>query len=171
MQGKLCRVVIRPIREDDDLVELTEMLHRAYAPLAERGMRYLATHQSVEITGERVREGETYFAEFDGRVVGTITLTIRQYPEDGTWQNRSEVATFHQFAVDPDFQGSGIGTMLLKFVEDRSKQLGARELSLDTSEQADDLIALYEHKGFRFVEHVRWSGVNYRSVVMSKTLA
>jgi DNA-binding winged helix-turn-helix (wHTH) protein len=44
------------------------------------------------------------------------------------------------------------------------------ELALDTAETADDLIAFYTRRGYRFVDHVRWDAVNYRSVVLSKRL-
>lgn len=40
--------------------EITALLHRSYAPLAEKGMRYLASHQNSEKTLERLREGESY---------------------------------------------------------------------------------------------------------------
>jgi hypothetical protein len=33
-----------------------------------------------------------------------------------------------------------------------------------------DLISMYTRKGFRFIEHVRWPEVNYRSMIFSKTL-
>ena len=83
---------------------------------------------------------------------------------------RPGVAAFGQYAVDPAFKGRGIGAQLLELVEQRARAAGAAELALDTSEHAADLIALYERKGFRFVEHAQWRDVNYRSVVMSKEL-
>jgi hypothetical protein len=44
---------IRRARHDEDWVALTELLHRAYAPLASRGMRYLARHQDADVTRRR----------------------------------------------------------------------------------------------------------------------
>jgi len=60
--------------------------------------------------------------------------------------------------------------MLLSEVENRVRKAGAKELALDTSERAENLIEYYERKGFRFVEFVQWDRVNYRSVIMSKLL-
>lgn len=59
---------------------------------------------------------------------------------------------------------------MLTLVEERASELGLGHLALDTSEQARDLIAYYERRGFRFVEHLRWPDVNYRSVVLAKPL-
>jgi GNAT superfamily N-acetyltransferase len=90
--------------------------------------------------------------------------TARRFTNDPRWPG------FGQFAVRPSHQGRGIGTTLLRLVEQRAAEQGVRQLALDTSEHAADLIAFYEVKGFRFVEHVQWSETNYRSVVLAKGL-
>lgn len=55
-------------------------------------------------------------------------------------------------------------------VELHAHELGVKELALDTCEDAAHLIKYYESRGYRFIEHVKWDLVNYRSVVMSKSL-
>lgn len=83
---------------------------------------------------------------------------------------RSDVATCGQFAVEPEYQGKGIGSRLMQLAEERAVEVGATELALDTAEMAHALIEFYAKRGFRFIEHVRWDTVNYRSVVLSKVL-
>ena len=75
-----------------------------------------------------------------------------------------------QFGVRSAFQGRGIGNSLLREAEALGNSVGAAELALDTSEGADQLIAWYERKGFRFIEYAQWNGKKYRSVIMSKTI-
>ena len=162
---------LRPIRPDEDFAALTALIHRAYAPLAARGMRYWATHQTVTDTIERCGRGETWIAEVGGRVVGTVTLQPPERTRGGPWFDRPEVAKFQQFCVDPDLQGQGIGRAMMRHVEARALDLGAAELALDTSEHAEGLITHYTHQGYRFIEHIDWRPkVNYRSVVLSLTL-
>lgn len=48
------------------IVALTHLLHEAYAPLAAKGMKYLATHQPPTKTLERLLDGESYLAFLDG---------------------------------------------------------------------------------------------------------
>jgi hypothetical protein len=55
-------------------------------------------------------------------------------------------------------------------VTDRARELGAREIALDTAEPATHLVSWYTRLGFRFVEHWQWSYTNYRSVVLSRAL-
>ena len=146
------------------------MLHAAYRPLAEAGMRFVASHQEAETTRRRMAGGETIVALVDNHVVGVVTWRKPGGTGGPPHLQRADVAKFGQFAVDPVFQRRGIGSALLELVEDRVREEGIERLALDTSERATDLIRLYEGKGFRFVEHTQWESVNYRSVVMSKKL-
>src|SRR2546421_11380951 len=67
-------IQVRKLCEHDSMEELTNLLHRAYARLAEMGFRYYATFQSPEITAERCAAGETYVAEQGGKLIATVTL-------------------------------------------------------------------------------------------------
>lgn len=164
-------VLIRKLQAGDSLAELTDLLHRAYRELAEAGMRFTATHQTVETTARRVQEGECWVAELDGKLVGTI-VWVRPDPEDHVaYYRHPHVAHFGQFGVDPHHRGLGIGQALLQKVEAEALRAGYTELALDTSENAAHLIALYTQWGYAQVATHDWRpGVNYLSVVMSKRL-
>lgn len=153
------------------IAPLTEMLHQAYRPLAERGMRYLATHQPPEMTLKRLRKGDSFLGFIGGELASTITVVRGDVRESCPWYQKPEVFFFTQFAVKPKYQGLGLGRKLMDFVEDYGLRSGAKEMALDTSEHADHLISIYKNRGYRFVEYVRWDSVNYRSVVLSKILA
>jgi hypothetical protein len=59
---------IRECQLPDDLPALADLLHRAYAELAARGLRYLATHQRVEVTERPVKAGYSFVAEAEGAI-------------------------------------------------------------------------------------------------------
>ena len=159
---------IRELSSTDDFEVLTDLIHRAYAPLAAEGLRYWATHQSVADTADRCARGETWVADDDGRVIGMVTLSAAG-SGGCPWYERPEVAHFNQLAVDPGAQGRGVAAALMGHIEARAAELGAAELACDTSEQATGLIATYERRGYRFVGHVDWRpDVNYRSVLLSR---
>jgi hypothetical protein len=84
------------------------------------------------------------------------------------YYDRPGVASFHQFAVDPDLQGDRIGRRLLDLVEDRAAATGATEIALDTAVPATHLIAMYERRGYRIVDRVDWDETNYVSVIMAR---
>ncbi|MDD4052610.1 MAG: GNAT family N-acetyltransferase [candidate division Zixibacteria bacterium] len=164
-------VSIRPLSEDDSLEELTELLHRAYKVLADMGLKFLATWQDVETTRKRISNGTCFVALKDDRIVGTITFKMPHAGHGVAWLDRPDIGHISQMAVEPAYQNRGIGACLMKHAEDHARAQGLAELALDTSEQAHHLISWYERLGYRFVECVQWDVTNYRSVVMSKTLA
>ena len=164
-------MLVRRIRETDSFAELTALLHRAYAPLARQGMRFVASWQDEARTRERASEGDCFIGLVDGRIVATVTVEPPSLRHGSPWYCRPEVASLHQLAVDPDLQGGGLGSRMLAVAEARALELGVTELALDTSEHATPLIELYSRRGYRFIEHAQWPDVNYRSLVLSKRLA
>ena len=163
--------VIRRLAEGDSLGELTELLHRAYAQLAAMDLHFVATKQDESVTRSRIEGAECYVAEMDGEIVGTIVFRDCARTGSCAWYDRPHVASFGQFGVEPSLQGSGVGSALLDRVEERAREVGAREIALDTAQPASHLIDYYARRGYRIVEHVSWGDVvNYSSVIMSKRL-
>lgn len=161
-------IEVRPLSPADSIRELTRLLHRAYARLAAMGLRYMATHQSVEVTQERTGQGECYIAVADGALVGTIMFKPADRTSGSPWLDRPEVASLGQFAVAPEVQALGLGARLMGLVEARAAETGAAEIALDTAEPAAHLVAWYGRRGYRLIEHAQWGHTNYRSVIMSK---
>ncbi len=162
-------MVIRQVTSEDSFESLTDLLHRAYAPLAAMGFRYLATHQDVETTRRRSASGECLLGVLSHRVVGTIVVIP---PKGGStrceWYARTDVSVLSQFAVEPALQRKGYGQELLAFAESRAWALGAAEVAVDTAENAHHLIRFYSTRGYRHVGHAQWEHTNYRSVILSK---
>lgn len=175
---------LRPLTAADDLEQLTTLLHRAYKVLADMGLNYVATWQTTDITADRVSRGECYVIEpqtmdqaidepagAKGPLLATIIFESAAQTKGCPWYDRPEVASFHQFAVDPRLQGQGLGSMLLDQVEQRARDTGAREIALDTADQAHHLIAFYKKRGYREVGVADWKSTNYQSVILSRALS
>ena len=164
-------LVIRDYRRSDSIPEITELLHEAYSELARMGFRYVATHQSEDVTARRLERGFPLIAEMDGRMVGTITLYPSRPDHPVEWYRRPDVCHFGQFGVRPNLQRQGIGLELLRAAEASARARGAVEIACDTAEGATHLRAWYEREGYRFVQMMDWPATNYVSVVLSKRLA
>ncbi|TAG46629.1 MAG: GNAT family N-acetyltransferase [Betaproteobacteria bacterium] len=162
---------IRSLQASDSIDELTLLLHRAYARLGKMGLNYTAVDQTPEVTAERIRGGHCFVVTEHDRLVGTIVVQPTYADNDCEYFTKPGVAAAHQFAVDPNHQGTGVGRMLLARAEQWAMKSGFRELAMDTAEQATHLIDLYTRHGYRHVGWVQWRGKVYRSVVLSKQLA
>lgn len=164
---------IRPLNDSDSIPELTLLVRRAYKILGDMGFNYTGTYQDDDTTRSRIRDGECYVMLGAEQIVGTIVLypaNSLSWIADESWYAKPGVSLFGQFAVEPELRGSGLGSRLLEFIEERAYEIGATELALDTSEGATHLIHFYEKRGYRFIEYVQHSGKTYRSVTLSKTL-
>lgn len=160
----------RPLTENDSFEELTALLHLGYKRLADMGLRFVATNQDVATTRKRAGEGACWVGTLDGRLVATVTLYDAKRASGCAWYDRPEVASFGQFTVHPDLQGTGVGSRMMELVEGLARDGGAQELALDTAEPAQHLIRYYKNRGYRFIEYVQWDVTNYRSVILSKRL-
>lgn len=164
-------VHIRRLSGEDSIDELTDLLHRAYAGLAERGLRYVATYQDAATTRKRVERGECFVGVRDGRLVATITYYDPARTGGCPWYDRPDVAVFKQLCVDPALRRRGIAAGLMDLVEGRAASDGAAEIACDTAIDATDLVEMYRRRGYRTVEQVDWRpATNYVSVVLSKPL-
>src|SRR5438128_2303785 len=126
----------RYVSDADDIEDITELLHNAYAPHAAAGMRFTASYQGPETTRYRMSLGETIVALEDSRIIGVITLRRAEETHGSPFYDRPDVALFGQFAVRPSHQKRGIGLTLMSLVEQRAREQAVAELGLDTSEHA-----------------------------------
>ncbi len=165
--AELC---IRRLAESDSIEALTELIHRAYAPLGARGLNFTAVDQTPEVTAQRAAWGTCFMATVGSDLAGTIVVRGTHTDSVCPHFNKPGVATIHQFAVAPELQGKGIGSALLSAAETWAGENGFAELLLDTAEPATELIDYYERHGYHEVTTVQWPGKTYRSVVMGKGL-
>jgi uncharacterized damage-inducible protein DinB/GNAT superfamily N-acetyltransferase len=167
---------IRPLAARDSLDGLTDLLHRAYAPLAARGMNFTAATQTVEVTRKRAAEGQCFVAEHQGKPVGTVTvsgpydLDGAPWAQDVPWFRDRDTAHFHQFAVDPALQRRGVGRRLVAACERWAREQGYTRMALDTAQPAVELRGLYRRLGYAEVGQVQWQGKSYGSVILQKML-
>src|SRR5437867_6139235 len=116
-----------------------------------------------------VREEEVWVAELDGRVVGSVTV-----------QDRGEALELINIDVPREFQGRGIGTRMVRLVEERARREGKRAVTLGTSRSAAGVawksLPWWQSRGYRITgeEENDWTrsiGVGVREIRMEKTIS
>jgi len=162
---------LRPLYPSDSLEELTSMLHRAYKPLADQGMNYTASDQTVDVTRERTQLGVCFVAcSNDDQIIGCVCCHKTLQGVSKTWYRRASVWVIEMLAVEPDWQGKGVGSALLSRAEAWACEQGADETALDSAAKAKELIDFYLSRGYSEVDFTRWQGKNYESLIFAKEL-
>jgi GNAT superfamily N-acetyltransferase len=165
--------IVAPFEEERDCIEeLTRLLNGAYGRLSSMGLNYVAATQTASITRKRIRSATAcWVARGNGRIVGTICYyALARDHSEPAWYRDAGVCHFGQFAVAPECQRSGIGTLLMQRAEQQAVADGKTEFACDTAESAAHLLDYYTRLGFRIVDRHQWPHANYLSVILSKAL-
>ena len=98
---------------------------------------YSATTPNSDAIRSRFAEGETWIAEVEGKIVGTVSAL-----------SKNESLYIRSMAILPAARGNRIGERLLAAVEEFALANGYRRLSLSTTPFLHRAIRLYERLGF-----------------------
>jgi ribosomal protein S18 acetylase RimI-like enzyme len=71
--------------------------------------------------------------------------------------------------VHPDWRGAGLGSRLLRRLEDEARALGHRTVRLDTNGTLTEAIAMYDRAGYRRIE--RYNDNPYAQAWFEKPLS
>ena len=132
---------IRPAAKTD----LPAVLRLYAQPDFDNG-KVLALAQA-EILFERMQgypDYHLYVAEMDGQIVGTFALLVM----DNLGHLGTPSGVVEDVAVDPAWQGQGIGTALMRWAIDYCRNKGCYKLALSSNLKRGRTHAFYESLGF-----------------------
>lgn len=88
------------------------------------------------------QKGRVWVAEVEAKIVGFVAIELHSHEE-----NMGEIS---MLAVDPDYQGGGIGTVLTKLALDRLKDAGMTVAMVETGGDPGHAAArrIYEKAGY-----------------------
>lgn len=130
---------IRRIRTalPDDSARLKVCMESAYITYQQRLDGIRLPPMDADYSSE-IENYPTWVVESDGDILGGL---IMEFDE--------ERALIANIAVDPRFQGQGIGGELMKFAEAKAREKNYTELQLATHVLLHENISLYRHLGWR----------------------
>ena len=141
-------MLVREATKDDfdDIARLTVAAYRALDTWV--GDDY-ATHLA-DVEG-RARAVNTFVlvAEDEGRILGSVTLTIGGGPYFEWDPDVDGDCGFRMLAVDPAGQGRGVGPRLVDECLDRARAAGCRRMVIGSTEWMTTAHRMYERIGFR----------------------
>ncbi len=153
---------IRPF-DDRDAEAVVDLSLRAWAPVFASLERVLGSdifgrlHPDWREDQRRAvedvlaaKEGRVWVAEVDGTAVGFVALEVFD-PERGMGETS-------MLAVDPDYEGGGIGTALTEFALDRLKDAGMKVAMVETGGDPGHAAArrTYEKAGYTLLPIARY---------------
>jgi ribosomal protein S18 acetylase RimI-like enzyme len=100
---------------------------------------------------------DVYLAELNNEFVGTYILT---WSDPIIWKELDNLDSgyIHKFAVNRDYQGLGIGSLLLKSAEEQIKFKGKTLIRLDCMADNLRLNQYYKDHGFNLIRRINGEG-------------
>ena len=98
---------------------------------------------------------ESYVMLIDGEIVGTAAISFRgesTYDKiyEGEWLIDRKYGVVHIVDVINEFKGQGLSHKIMKFSEDKCKELGYSSIKIDTHEENFVMRGLLEKNGFEY---------------------
>jgi len=91
--------------------------------------------------------GSIYWvAEDNGKIIGGCGI----YPTQNLPEGCAEVVKLY---LDASYRKQGIGRQLLEMSVESAKQMGYKQLYLESLPELGKAISLYQKQGFRFIDH------------------
>lgn len=129
---------------------------------------YPANMDSIE---NDIRDNEMMVAEKDDQIAAVYVLND-EYDEaykQGHWQApHLAFLVIHRLCVHPQFQHSGIGTVIMQYIEQTCQQRRVGAIRLDVYSKNPLAIRMYDKLGFAKVGEATWSKGNF--LLMEKIL-
>jgi ribosomal protein S18 acetylase RimI-like enzyme len=147
-------VSVRPARRED-AIAMAQLARRAYAPYVQR-IGGEPAPMKVDYA-KTVDDGYAWVAEQHNRLIGLLVLHLGE-----------DHMMLENVAVDPDAQGLGVGSQLLRFAEEKAHEQGLPQVRLYTNEAMTENLAYYPRRGYRETHRSTQNG--YRRVFFAKTL-
>ena len=128
----------RHIREatPEDSESLKNCMESAYATYQARMGGIRLPPMDVDYSFE-IKNYPTWVVESEGSILGGLVMVFE-----------SDHASLANIAVNPKFQGQGIGGELIRFAESKARENNYSELRLTTHVLLEENIRLYRHLGW-----------------------
>jgi ribosomal protein S18 acetylase RimI-like enzyme len=138
---------------------------------------------ALEWGGEFTRYREVYLAEYERSQIGSSILWVAEKPVDGIvgqvfiqlTADRLELADGHSraymysFRIRPPFRGMGLGTRMIREVEEDLFRRNFRWITLNVGKTNYSARRLYSRLGYKVVAHEagRWSFRDEKGIIQN----
>ncbi|MCU9613050.1 GNAT family N-acetyltransferase [Caldibacillus lycopersici] len=147
--------------KQSDFEEIVAMYELCKADLLSKEIyQWDETYPNREYLADCIAEEHLYVLKENERIAGAIVLNKWQAEEwqEISWQfEESDCLIVHTFCIHPDFQRQGLGSTLLRLVEEHAKARGYTSIRLDAFAGNPSAWKFYERKGYEKRGEIRFT--------------
>lgn len=123
---------------ESDIESIMNIIKKAQAYFKEQGIdQWQNNYPNFEIIRNDIANKNGFVLLKDGNVVGTVAVSFdgdKNYESiyDGEWLDNNEYAVIHRIAVEPDYKGLGLSSIIIKYIEELCLNIGVYSIRVDT---------------------------------------
>ncbi len=139
-----------------DLPDILDIIAQARDFIHSQGLRqWMNGYPSKELLQNDIETSCSYLLCIDGEIALTCALCFHEEPDysqihEGAWQSDAPYGAIHRMAVNPQFQGHGLGLHMVREVEVVCRSRGINYLRVDTHPQNTPMIRNLTKCGFTY---------------------
>ncbi|MFC6998512.1 GNAT family N-acetyltransferase [Rufibacter roseus] len=152
-------ITTRPIQKEDNkaLAELIRKVFREFK-IDMPGTVYTDPTTDVLYTYFQTPGSGYLLAQLDGEMIGGCGV----YPTEGLPESCAELVKFY---LSAEARGKGIGSRLLQESIIMAKELGYRQLYLESFPELSKAVSMYERAGFKLIPHAMGNSGHYACTI------
>lgn len=146
------RVRLAKADDLDDIMSCVRRIKKEY--FEAKGIpQWQGDYPSEKVFLDDLNSGRLFVMYMGECLIGFASVGFEADPcyetvENGGWKQSGDYAVVHRFAINPDWQGMGMGEMLMKLADKLCEAKGVSDIRADTHEQNEGMQKLLTKCGF-----------------------
>lgn len=141
---------------ESDVNSIMNIIKQAQVYLKEQGVnQWQDNYPSVEIIRNDIVNKNGFVLLKDDDIVGTVAVSFdgeKTYESiyDGEWISNHEYAVIHRIAIETNYKGLGLSSIIIKDIEKICLKKGVHSIKVDTHEDNLSMQKLLQKNGFLY---------------------
>jgi RimJ/RimL family protein N-acetyltransferase len=112
-------------------------------------------YPNYDIIREDIKNKNSYVLLKDGVIIGTVYLSFDGEPTyekiyKGQWLSNRQYAVIHRMAVDSEYKGLGLASLMMKYMEDICLNKNIHSIKVDTHSENLSMQKSLEKNGYKY---------------------
>ncbi|MCM8710326.1 GNAT family N-acetyltransferase [Clostridium sp. SYSU_GA19001] len=141
---------------EEDIISIMKIINAAQTYFKEQGIdQWQNGYPNYNSIENDINNGYSYVLDENDKIIGTAAVSFdgeKTYENiyNGAWITNEEYAVVHRIAVDSNYKGQGIASIIIKNIEDLCINKGVHSIKIDTHKENLSMQKLLQKNGFKY---------------------
>ncbi|NLX63909.1 MAG: GNAT family N-acetyltransferase [Clostridiaceae bacterium] len=139
-----------------DIDRIMDIIRQAQEYLKKKGVdQWQDNYPNFDVIKDDIEKRKGYVLEADGKVVATVAVSYndeKTYEKiyDGKWITKGDYAVIHRIAVDNNYKGKRLSSIIISEIEKMCLQKNIHSIKIDTHRHNESMKKMLINNGFKY---------------------